>query len=76
MPMKPWTPEMQSLIERFRAIAPAPAPFRLAPWAMVEDPVKFHDALARDIEAGPGGPRGRLGGVESELKAYLAARGI
>ena len=76
MPAKPWPPGMQALIERFRALAPASEPFRLAPWAMVVDPVKFHEALAQDIAAGPECPRWRLGAVEAGLKAYLAARGL
>jgi hypothetical protein len=73
-PAKKWTPELEDLIARFGAVEPASAPFQLAPWGHVVDPVKYHEALRQEIEMGPESPRARLGGLSTELAIYLRIR--
>jgi hypothetical protein len=44
------------------------------PHIHVADPVKFFSSLRREIAAGPGGARARMGTLQSDLrklKAYL-----
>lgn len=63
-------------MEIVKTLEPMKEPFRLAPWAFVQDPVKFHESLLEDIKAGPEGPRGRTGAVIGDVDLYLKVRGL
>lgn len=69
--LKVWPAEVIAKCERIKALGPMKEPFRLAPWAFVVDPLKFHESILMDIKAGPTGPRGRLGATLGDLDLYL-----
>ena len=71
-----WPKEVVERAEALRKLGPLDKPFALAPWAQVNDPVKFHEMLLGDIEAGPLAPRGRTGSAIADLNLYWKARGL
>jgi hypothetical protein len=64
-----WPSDIQSLIDWFLTLVPPPEPFYLADHIKVIDPIKFFEKLRSEIEAGPTGPRARLGTLQSDLRA-------
>ena len=69
-----WPPDAQSLMDWFMTQEVPVEPFYLEPHLRVADPGKFFDSLRREIEAGPRGPRARMGTLQwdlRKLKAYL-----
>lgn len=65
-----WTASMVELIDWFRANRDwlPSEPFCLWPGAWVVDPALFYHSLDADIDHGPDGPRGKLGGLSHDLK--------
>ena len=69
-----WPPDAQSLVDWFMTQEVPVEPFLLEPHLRVAEPGKFFDSLRREIEAGPRGPRARMGTLQwdlQKLKAYL-----
>lgn len=67
-----WDASTKALVERLRKKEPESEPFELDAGRYVVDPVKFHQALIGDADAGPEGPRSLTGSFQSDLKSYLA----
>lgn len=70
-----WHPVVQSLVDWFLTLDPPTEPFYLENHLHVVDPVKCFESLRQEIETGPGGPRARLGALQSDLwklKAYFS----
>lgn len=66
-----WSPEMQSLIERFKA-APLPPRFsQLHTGVKIVDPQRWRDAVLSDIEGGTDNPRAQTGALKIELEAFF-----
>ena len=69
-----WPPEIQSLVDWFYKFVPPETPFYLEPQVHVLEPVKFIALLRVELEAGPTGPRARMGTIQGDLqklKAYF-----
>lgn len=64
-----WPPEIQAIVNWFMDLAPPAESFYLEPHIRVINPVKFFATLRRKIEAGPSGPRARMGALQSDLRA-------
>lgn len=65
---------MNALIEKFRSLAPATAPFELRPGVSVVDPALFHAALEAEIAKGPKSARVILGALAGDLEDYFRTR--
>ena len=63
-----WPPEAQTRIDWFMTLNPPTEPFYLAPYIHVIDTEKFFASLKREIESGPGCPRGRNGALLCDLE--------
>ena len=67
-----WPSDIQFFIDWFLSLAPPPEPFNLEPHVHVLDPAKYFEALRREIETGPSGPRARMGTLQSDLRKLKA----
>jgi hypothetical protein len=70
-----WTDAVKSMVARLRQIGPAKEGFELGPGRTVINPEKYHVSMLMDADAGPKGPRSRIGAFQQELRLYLMARG-
>jgi len=69
-----WPPDVRTLIDSFLALEQPTKPFYLEDHRHIVNPVKFFESLRRGIEAGPAGPRARMGTLQCDLRklnAYL-----
>ncbi len=62
-----WPSNMHGLIDWFMALKPPAAPFDQETHIHVIDPAKYFASLKREIESGPGCPRGRNGALLYDL---------
>lgn len=65
---------MKALIAEYAKLGPADKPFELRSGSSVFDPARFHEALMREIEGGPGSPRARMGGLRGDMEDYIKFR--
>jgi hypothetical protein len=65
---------MLALIAEYEKFGPADKPFELRSGSSVFDPARFHEALKREIDGGPGSPRARMGGLRGDLESYIKFR--
>jgi hypothetical protein len=64
-----WPEPMTSLVYWFANTKDLPAqPFELSSYETIFHPVRYYEALRRDIEAGPKGPRSRYGVLQGDLQ--------
>ena len=65
-----WNASTAELIDWFHANRDRlpSEPFDVKPGVRVVDPVLWYRSLDTDISSGPTGPRGKLGGLEDDLK--------
>ncbi len=63
-----WPNEISDLIEWFAEMKPPKKPFEMHPNQWVINPKKLWHRLRVDIEAGPDGPRARMGGIQDDLR--------
>lgn len=70
-----WTDAVKAMVARLREIGPAKEGFSLDPARTVVDPVKYHEGMLQDADAGPKGPRSRTGAFQQELRMYLTVLG-
>ncbi len=68
---KDWLPDEKVIIDQFKALGPAPAPFQMASWVLVTDPERCFKTLEADIAMGPNGARAFTGALMEELKMYV-----
>ena len=67
-----WPPDAQSLVDWFMTQEVPVEPFLLEPHLRVAEPGKFFDSLRREIEAGPKGPRAKMGTLQWDLRKLKA----
>ncbi len=67
-----WSQDVQSLVDWFMTQEVPVEPFLLEPHLRVVDPGKFFESLWREIEAGPRGPRSKMGTMQWDLRKLKA----
>jgi len=63
-----WPSKIEELIAGFKRLDRPVAPFYLELHRWIIDPEKFFQALDRDIDQGPMGPRARMGTLQSDIR--------
>ena len=62
---------MDKLIRQFKEAKLPLAGYELHPGVTVRDPVKWREAMLKDIEEGPEGTRAKMGALRVDLETFL-----